>query len=420
MFKKSLLDNVPTEPQMVGRTVFNGYADVRTSPKGAPRFLKQQLRVGKDPIALWFQHIYGDRFREWDQWSEIKLVADGRKLSAGLPKIQDMTPEEIMSFCKSIDVHPAHLVPFSDDQSLSLPQPLLELLIQIAYADISGEQHDLNDIYLAKAAIAYECKRIRNFHTAERQKEARLGSEPSFLSVIFKGVLDNPVMLNGIRKAAYAVTKKEAAHKLSQKFDSASAQTYPYLERVAEAALLKGEYMLEGSWDHQKIKREILTGRIKAFVRTYDKFLEPQDRADTAAMLFYEAVLEEAEERKIDIRMARHEQIVEIVRDALRQHKPYIQKFSKAHREFMEEHGVYQGLADDVFRVAMGELNMVTLENQHTELEGAYIMYAAKIQKAFDTIPVGSHQRNLMNNHVLLRLNNIGIEEYVPPQTSPR
>ena len=118
--------------------VRKGWVEVRTNPQSPPPLLKQRLIDGEDVISIWFKHTHAKRFQDLDDRRGIKILAPKEKDKTFIPRIDEMSSQEILEFCKSIDVHPAHLVPFDDDPRLSLPTPLIELLVNMSHRDISN------------------------------------------------------------------------------------------------------------------------------------------------------------------------------------------------------------------------------------------------------------------------------------------
>jgi hypothetical protein len=288
MFRKSILEGIQQDPPKVGSIIFNGYAEVRISPKSLPPFLTQRLRKGKDVISIWFQHTNSELFQQLDEYRGIKIILKKSRPKDFLPKIEEMTPREILSFCRSIEVHPAHLVPFNSDVRLSLPMRLLETLIGMAEGKTPKEGggfeiYDQNDVYLAKAAIAFECKRIQQY----MKDEKRLGLEGKknalTLSAVFKDVLDDPRSVQLISKASQARVKS---------FNALTSQSYSYLERVKDRAIVIAQEKVELSNHSIELKRDLFRHRIDSFVKEYQKMMGDQETSQVKALDFLDEVIE--------------------------------------------------------------------------------------------------------------------------------
>ncbi len=157
--------------------------------KKSPFHLMQRIAEGEDIAAIWFDGEYEGLFQEFKQ----RIACD---LS---PSIHHMSKDEILEFCRTIKVHPAHLVPFRTDPEFSLPTALLELLIDIA--NNRKRQFHLEDVRLARAGIACETVRIDTFlHHKICAKKTRNDDHENAptLTEIFSAVLDNDMLLGSL------------------------------------------------------------------------------------------------------------------------------------------------------------------------------------------------------------------------------
>lgn len=426
MFKKSVLEvSTQNDPPVIGRLIFNGYAEVRTTPQSPPPLLRARIREGKDVIAIWFQHFHAERFKAWDEWDGVKLSSkEARRLNL-LPSINEMTPQEILEFCKSIDVHPAHLVPFDEDKALSLPTPLLELLIDMGY---HAKKLNENDMYLARAAVAYECKRIRQDLENDKRVAFKNGEQFSTLAQVFTDILRDPKATQDIAKTTIVTPSK--------RFASAAAQSYPFIDRVHDIAVIQAEQALEQSNHGMRIKREIFNHRIDGFKKTYHQLFHTNE---IEAVNFLEDVIDAFEAGGPLQRPPSLIEVAAVVSELLEYHWPsqrdydaandvYIEFFGRPKQDLSEEedgflremeHTQFGGLVASIHQVFDGEWNLIKAQKKHEEREGQYILQVGKIRAAFDGIGDG-YQRNLLNNRVLLTLKNIDVREYTAPQTSPK
>ena len=167
-------------------TRHSGHSSMLREAKQSPFHLTKRIAEGEDIAAIWFDGEYEGLFQEFKQ----RIACD---LS---PSIHHMSKDEILEFCRTIKVHPAHLVPFRTDPEFSLPTALLELLIDIAN-NRKGQFH-LEDVRLARAGIACETVRIDTFlhHKicAEKTRNDDHENAPT-LTEIFSAVLDNDMLL---------------------------------------------------------------------------------------------------------------------------------------------------------------------------------------------------------------------------------
>lgn len=431
MFKKSALAGVRFDPPLHGTIVFDGYAEVRVTPKDAPSFLKQRIKSGKDIIAIWFQHAHAQRFKDLQEWDDIRVIPKNQMQQPSLlPKIEEMTSSEIWEFCKSIDVHPAHLVPFDRDMKLSLPTPLLELLVEIACPDISGEYHEEYDVYLAKAAIAFECKRIRNHLAIDKLMLPSPDRLHATFSQACANILNNPLRTNDMATAKMPASKSFGIH---------ASRSYPYVDRVRDLAIMDADVDLQRVHHHVESEREIISQAIDAFLKAYKKYISPQVADDIEGAIFLDDVVAGLEEKNIPKDASTIEAIGTVVQDLLGSHTPYSLHYKSAQAIFTEKFGVNADRQDEDNEEFFQALEAVQLEElggavQHifnsearlTEAEenqmvrqSEYLLKIDGIHEAFKGMGDGN-ERNLVNNRVLLGVHNISIKKVVAPTSYPR
>lgn len=432
MFKNSLVEGSRTHTPVAGKFVFKAYEEVRDEPENQPPFLEYRLSHGEDLISIWFQHIHDERFKAMDQWLSIKILSQEAQGKNLLPKTEEMTPHEILEFCKSIDVHPAHLVPWVADKSLSLPTPLLELLIEMAYDKNADKKYDQSDIYLAKRGIDFECRRIVASGKMDEHSNPYADAHSQTLSSVFTYVLNNPFSMMGIDRAKVP--------KLLSRFGTPSSQSYPYQERVEDSALNKAELEVYQSHYSLEGERHLAQKSIKEFVGLYQKHIYSKWHAHIEARNFLEDVMDKYEAAGLPRRMADVKDIENVIVEQLKNHAPYHDRQRDLRKTFAEKiHGAGMRHLSERGRHYMEEMEDVELrdlafavkavfdsfecvkdvEVKHKECEGRYILNVGDIRNAFKTVQNG-YQRNLLSNRVLLALSDINVQKYIAPQASPR
>lgn len=432
MFKKSMLESKHTKAPVEGALIFNGYVDVRTSPRSIPRDLEQRLKAGEDVISIWFHHVHANHFKNLFKRSAIRMLPKQENTISILPSIDTMTTSEILEFCKSIDVHPAHLIPFDNDQELSLPTPLLELLIEMAYNGEASKGLNGNDVYLASAAIAHECKRIRLYLDDEKREAFDNNGQFSILSHIFMETLSDPNSMRCISKTTIVTPTKT--------FAGSPSYSYPYFDRVHDIAIIELEKLLEESIQSIQVREQVLGGLIGNFVKIYKKLIDPKTEGEMDANNFLQDVIRKLnpespmEKRATDI-TAVAVAVQEVLMNNEAYHKRhkdaqdiYIGRFGMCGAESLalDESYLYE-LEADKFHELITRIKEILDEKErliqskkiHEEREGYYIRKVSEIDKAFGGIEDG-YKWSLLNNRVLLSLHNINVKEMLPPQASPR
>lgn len=430
MFKKSELAGVKLDYPFDGTIVFGGYAEIRVTPKNPPPALKQRLKAGRDVIAIWFQHSNAALFKDLDEWDDIKIINRETGTPTFLPKIEDMSTHQILAFCKSIDVHPAHLVPLDRDYKLSLPTSLLELLVEMAYPEESGRDVDLYDTYLAKAAIAFECKRIRDHLRLEKILPVHEGKKVESFSVMFEDVLGRRSRIMDMGAAKMPPSKSFGIH---------ASRSYPYVERVRDMAIINADIDYKCLQNAIEDKKEIVQGRIRRFIHTYNKLVDPEAINDMAGALFLEDVLQEIEHKAIPKEDAPLEDIGEVIQSLLDKHVPYHDHVRAYHRLSIDKLGVkgieptpedenylrqmddlsLEKLAADVRHIFNSEANLIAAKKKHAAHIPEYLERVEKIHKDFYAIRT-DYEHNLLNNRVLLGVNNISIQIIPTPASNPK
>lgn len=428
MFRKSLLESSQTAAPINGKTVSNGQVEVRTTPQDQPPLLSQHIRNGKDIIAIWFQHVHADLFQNLNQWRDIKVSSKKGRAQNLLPTINDMSQAEILEFCKSIEVHPAHLVPWDNDKALSLPTPLLELLIDIAYEDTAAGKYDLNEVYLAKAAIAAEYKRIRDNLMNDQKGSFQNNGHFALLAKVFTEVLDNPELAKHIAKTTIVTPAKS--------FSYAASKSYSYVDRVHDITIVQVDKGIEASNHSLKLKKEILSSNIDVFVKTYHQLFNA-GYVDT--MKFLDVVRGKFERNIENMKPPKFAEIMTVVPEILAQQFKEPKAYKLANKEFTRifgkraqplpvedeqylrelDHSQLQNLVVSIQKVFDGEGALIKAEERQEYREKEYDSTVSRIRDVFAGI-TEDYQRNLLNNRVLLSLHKISVPENTAPQTSPR
>jgi hypothetical protein len=196
MFTRSMPDQNGFSGNYINIPIDGVSIGVRSMATDTPNRLGLRIAEGEDIIAIWF---------DWEHQANLQSISQrlGYHLpsTAGitgtnlLPSIHDMTPQEILDFCKAIKVHPAHLIPLKSEPEYSLPTPLLEALIEIKKG---RGKYSTEDIHLAKAGIAVEKNRIHRF--LYDQSRSASENKPSVISAlklakVFSDVLDSPRLM---------------------------------------------------------------------------------------------------------------------------------------------------------------------------------------------------------------------------------
>jgi hypothetical protein len=343
-----------------------------------------------------------------------------------------MTTQEILSFCRSIDVHPAHLIPFDNDNRLSLPTPLLELLIEMAYNGNASHGLDSNDVYLARAAIALECKRIQKHKEEQRSLAVENNDGLSRLSQAFIDVLNDPKARKDISKTTIVSP--------SSCFAAEASRSYPYIDRVHDITVIQEEAELEKSIHSKKLKEQVYLYRVNRLVDIYQKLFHQSSRSPIEAQDFLMDIVDEIEmQQAADLRAPSIDEIAKMFAKLMGQQGKlrkgydaandiYIEKFglrsggnSEADEAFLKEFEFefYHDLFVGIHGFFEARSNLFRHRIRHEELEGVYILKVGRIRDAFDKV-CKPYERNLLNNRVLLSLHNIDLKKERAPLATPK
>jgi hypothetical protein len=337
-----------------------------------------------------------------------------------------------LSFCRSIDVHPAHLIPFDNDNRLSLPTPLLELLIEMAYNGNASHGLDSNDVYLARAAIALECKRIQKHKEEQRSLAVETNDILSRLSQAFIDVLNDPKARKDISKTTIVSP--------SSCFAAEASRSYPYIDRVHDITVIQEEAELEKSIHSMKLKEQVYLYKLNRFVEVYQKLFHSSSRSPIEAQDFLMDIVDEIEmQRAEDLRVPSIDEIAKIFAKLMGQQGALRKGYDAANDIYTEKFGLrlggnseddelflrefefefYHDLFVSIQEFFEARYNLFKHERKHEELEGIYILKVGKIRDAFDKVN-RPYERNLLNNRVLLSLHNIDLKKEPAPLATPK
>jgi len=251
MFNQSYLSADDIDVRRISCVVPYGHVTVRAEPKSVPHNLKRRLLKGEDVIAIWFEHAHSEHFKAWDECFDIKMVSPKSNGKSMVGSIDDMTPTEILEFCKSIGVHPAHLVPFDNYPNLSLPTPLLELLVQMMFDDRPDGSAVDDDKHLAKVAITYEDRRIRKNIEKDRRYAMQTGQLMP-LHEVFTQVLKTSEFRKRIRNPELS--------SFFEKFNIQASRSYSYIQRVEDIISASADEELSHKSEAVEIKKHDFYG----------------------------------------------------------------------------------------------------------------------------------------------------------------
>lgn len=145
--------------------------------ENVPHNLKNKIIYGGyHPLMAWLASeegdVWNDRFEaklglSADEYQRHFLDADGA--------FGRLNPQNILMYCETIGVHPAHLMPFDNDPRLSLPANLLLANALI----LKDRNYTAEDKGLAQRAIQTEKERFARF-VQSREVEGYLANDKGF------------------------------------------------------------------------------------------------------------------------------------------------------------------------------------------------------------------------------------------------
>jgi|GEM_PF-3691936 len=286
--------------------VEGGQVRVRKSASHTPHNLKERIESGEDIVSIWFDFENAsllDGLTKNIGFSIAPIKDEKRKYS--LPSTHQMTADDIFDFCKFLSVHPAHLVPFNADPRLSLPLPLLELLIQISKGERSQSDESIS---LAKVAISFESKRINVLLSNIPKKGASPQSDDydfEGLTKVFNDVLGDPKELKRL------VRESEGVHAVLK---GKAYVHYPLATRVRNVALssvLQSE--LIQSKNSESNRAHLLQFAFDAVRSEYQCVWKSRKISDMDLLLFIADVKDALLDNDIEPRAATMENIAKVI-----------------------------------------------------------------------------------------------------------
>lgn len=232
---------------------------VKPAADNSPSLLRERLAAGQDVMSIWFlaenAHVIAENallIKDFYQKMGVKSVPSTSYSGSNVSlSHHEMSVEDILDFCKTIKVHPAHLVPFSPDRTLSLPSVLLETLIHIRQ---QPEKFSVQDIHLAHLGIEVEAERIKRFLNTKQKTD---------ITEIFSNVLKNS---EGLKKLLIEYSR------FSQIFNNASVPkpNYPLVSMVRNVAYVLEDQLVQEAQQRVTIKEEKLLLKFKSLREEYD------------------------------------------------------------------------------------------------------------------------------------------------------
>lgn len=147
--------------------------NVKTDPKWTfgsipDRLAEKILRSEGDQIGVWMSHVSDGHYFDPALHEKFGLSEKDYIAHRDHPDgpFMYLPAAALLTFCQSIGIHPAQMVPLMDDPRLSLHPTILQALIDLYTDDYSSD----NDITLSCAAINCE---LRRFERGLSQRDAR-------------------------------------------------------------------------------------------------------------------------------------------------------------------------------------------------------------------------------------------------------
>lgn len=368
-------------------------------PKTVPTFLKKRLVDGEDVISIWFRHHHFDNFKNLDEWLGIKVTAASESRQNLLPPIEEMSSKEILEFCKSIDVHPAHLIPLDNDPRLVLPQPLLETLLDLAYGkSIQGEAFAY-DIKLAKLAIDYDVRRRQRYWDEEKQC-FRKDSWQSDLKTAFESVLLSEAGLFRL---------SEENELMSQNFNGLSVPDYPLVMRVRNTAFRLSGLEMKFLRERVERKNKILEGRLSSVHTEFAKAVLPDCDDEMVSRYFVADVKDALSDANLDSRDATVDEIVSVVLNLQQENSLFIKAFDymaeKMPGKFSKESFLIP-VAESLWSYFQAEGKLSDDHKELTSVQKTYRNMTDNLYRVFDEglCERGSVPYRLLNNWAVMAL----------------
>lgn len=146
---------------------------VKTDPKWTfgsipDRLAEKILQNDGDQIGVWIFHVSDGHYFDPALHEKFGLSEKDYIAHRDHPDgpFMYLPAAALLTFCQNIGIHPAQMVPLTDDPRLSLHPTILQALIDLYTGDYSSD----NDIALSRAAI--DCE-LRRFERGLSQRDAR-------------------------------------------------------------------------------------------------------------------------------------------------------------------------------------------------------------------------------------------------------
>lgn len=407
MFTRSYTNPAQNNGGQNNSLVSGGNAPFRTVAENSPSRLGMRIAEGEDVMAIWFDWENQEKLQSISQRIGFTLPSTaGMTGHNHLQSMHQMSKQEILEFCKTINVHPAHLVPLKPTPELSLPTPLLELLIEMSHGKGAS---NAEDIELAQEAVDAESKRINSFlYYKSRQEEPQNdaqnddGSTSLTLMQVFSDVLDNPSMMTKLARESEGI---------SATFQHKAYQQYPLALRVRNIAYTAILDKYARLMYRQKGKESLLGAALGKVETEYCQIFNSR-KTDNHLLLFIGDIKDALFAQDIEPRAATIRDIVDVIKTFdltdSRLEKSY-QFFSDAYgagasidelaneflTELAESVGVYFASEDRLSKTKRKVAEAIDALPARGDIEGLFE------DKSFQD---GTLFRHLMDNRVLIAL----------------
>lgn len=412
MFSRSAIKKDESAANRVNFLIEGQNVTVKATATNSPSRLGLRMVEGEDLISIWF---------DWEHQAELQSVSEriGYKLQSSrdmgednsLPSIHDMGHDEILEFCESMNVHPAHLVPLKAAPEFSLPTPLLELLIAMSNVK---DGFKAEDVKLAKAAVECERRRINSF--LYDQSQVSKNSNGVTLTQVFSSVINNPASMARLAQEILDV------HAVIPRDDT---EKCPVAVRVKNLALANIDASVEVIKNRVKDKEALLNKALEYVEDEYSKIFNSSTSANK--MLLF---ISEIKDALLDNQIEPREATISNINDALKRF------------DFTDS---YLAQSYAYFNMAIGDASATqeTLAEFLTDLAENVAVYFStedrlskakrRVEEEIDMLPIstdiealfnaknfqeGTLFRRLMDNHAIIAID--GHANSAHPTASPK
>ena len=292
MYSRSVLKDNEGQGNQFHCLIGDEQVTVRAYADDVPSRLGQRIAEGEDVMSIWF---------DWGNQSELQSVGDRIGYHLQL-SIHQMSRQDILSFCRTINVHPAHLVPLKPAPEFSLPRPLLELLIDMSQKQ--GMAH-LDDVQLARVAIESERKRINHILYTQSRQEAINADGAKAITKIFGDVLSNPVLMTKLSRETTEVHNILA--------DEAESK-YPLAMRVRNVAVSGIKDSFNALKNSQREKEAHLDQMLEYVEEEFSQIFDPKT-SHKRILLFISDIKDALIDKNIQPRAATTANIMGVIKN---------------------------------------------------------------------------------------------------------